>query len=162
MRLVVVLALVSFPQLVGAACVDVAAPGVPRYMRTAVAYSLAFEAGHNVVPTDGQGKQPGQSALDTICFEGVTDLSFLTNQTMLNRYTQDEQARQAAATVEAVQEAALTGELATSEACNGDLNVLEARFRDRFAAASTQAAKANVLIDGLVKVMRCVRALKGR
>ena len=95
-------------------CVERPAPVVPRYLRQAVAYSLAFDAGHDLKPHDGQGLQIGQSKLDTVCFDGLTQAqigTFLTDQTMADRHTAQEAERQAAAAVEAARQT----ELATIE-----------------------------------------------
>ena len=100
MRYLALLGMMGMPGLVFADCLEFAAPGVPRYLRQAVAYHLAYEAGHNVVPHAPDGLQVGQSMLDGICYDGVTPAqiqTFLSDQTMLDRHTQEEQARQAAA-----------------------------------------------------------------
>ena len=95
-------------------CVERPAPVVPRYLRQAVAYSLAFDAGHDLKPHDGQGLQIGQSKLDTVCFDGLTQAqigTFLTDQTMADFYAAKEAQRQAAAAAIAL----LESELATIE-----------------------------------------------
>ena len=70
-------------QSAGAAivCVTVPAPGVPVHLRQAIAYSVIFGAGQNQVPT---------LTGDNVCLVDPTiNLAIvLTNQTMLDRYTQ--------------------------------------------------------------------------
>ena len=86
-----------------AECVTVPAVGVERDLRQAFAYSLAYQAGYDVIPHAPDGLQVGQSQSNDICFDGVkaNDISnFLSDQIMLDSYTAEQNAQQAALTVD--------------------------------------------------------------
>ena len=82
--------------LVQAACIEIEAPDLSRYRRQMIAVKLLFNAtGLTVSPHDGQGRQVGQSLLNTICFDGVSDLGFLTEASMESQETSEQLIEQA-------------------------------------------------------------------
>ena len=162
MRWILTALCVSIPQLAWASCVTVDAPAVPRAMRTGVAASLAFDAGatpseyQNV--SDGQGLQPGQSLLHDICYPTFDPTGIVTEQTMTDRYTSDEAARQSAALAEATRQAAFESEVTTNDLCSSELSALDAKIDTAIDAASNLTQLKTVLKVGLKKVVRCVRS----
>lgn len=90
--LLTVCVILSLSDVALAACKDVATPGLPRSKRHGIAYRLAFNNGHQAIPHDGRGRQISQSLLDTICFDGISDLSFLTESSM-TQFHADQQGR---------------------------------------------------------------------
>jgi len=177
MRITLALVILLLSQLSAhAACVDVPAPGVPRHMRTAVAYALAFAAGHNEVPTDGQGKQPGQSQLHAICFNTFDPTGVITDQAMLDRYNTDEAARVAAANAEATRQATLASEITGNDLCTAELDDIVTRINSEQATiqaqidATTNVASAKTAMTtmntriaaALRKVAKCLKARTDR
>ena len=143
MRFLVACCTLWLPQLAWAACVDVPASGVPRPYRTSVAYHLAFQAGHDEAPTDGQGLQPGQSKVDTICFQTFDPTGIVTDATMLTVYTQQEALRQAAQLADQARESALVQERQTNDLCLAELGEITTRIDARIATAQAQLDATN-------------------
>ena len=135
MRCLLPALLVSFPQLAFGSCVDVAAPSVPRQMRTSVAAALAADAGAAasdlMALSDGQGLQPGQSSLNTICFPTFNPTASITNQTMADRYATDEAQRVAEGIVEQQRQAAFDAEIAANDLCTAELAEVISRVETR-------------------------------
>ena len=158
MRPVAVALILSVPQLAFAACVDVPAPGVPRSHRQAIAYALAADAGHDESPTDGQGLQVGQSQLNAICFTTFDPTGLITDQAMLDRFTLEDAARQAAATAEAQRQAAFETEVATNSVCTATLSEIDSRLDTLIDPVGNFAEVKTAMKIALKRIARCVRA----
>jgi len=137
-----------------AACVELVASTVPRHLRTQVAYALAFKAGRNEVPTDGQGLQPGQSALHAICFDSFDPTGIITDVAMAAEFTAQEAERAAADVVEQTRLKALRDEISANPVCRATFAQIDTAIDN---AATTADLK--IILKRLAKCVVAFRAL---